>query len=706
MTTQNPATLCPGCFNETGGSNPCPHCAFDERAPRPAKTLALRTLLHGQFLVGRVLGKPGGFGITYLGWDLGLRRRVAIKEYFPRDIAGRDTDRTTVTPDSTDDVQNFGYGLEQFQTEARILARLDHPNIVRIHQVLAAHGTAYLAMEYYPGLTLAEYLDRQPGGRLPESTALALMQPILDGLRAVHAEGLLHRDIKPQNIYLAATRGGGARPVLIDFGAARQVAGERSRSLSVLLTPGYAPLEQYSRRGHQGPWTDVYAIAAVLYRMLTGTTPPDAHDRTQGEPLPPAVQFGIGAPLSAALDRALAMAPGERHQSVVEFQQALAGAAGKDVVEKGPGPNPPPARPRPGGKNSRTAPPPTTGGNGSWPWVVVGALGLAIGAVVYVALRDAAPVVPMTAPVAAAPGPTASAPPPPQPAPVVPKPTAPNPPARLPFEPEMVRIPAGSFLMGSPAGEPERQDNEGPQHQVQVSAFELGKYEVTRAQFSAFTKAAGYRTDAERNVGNAVGCWIRLEGEAAGGFRAGKHWRDPGMQQTENDPVVCMSWNDAQAYVEWLHQQTGQPWRLPSEAEWEYAARAGTTTAFNTGDCIKTSQANYHGYFDYNGCGAKTGVYVGKTQPVGSYPVNRWGLYDMHGNAWEWVQDCWHQNYNGAPKDSKEWFDYCLGNERRVLRGGSWSYFPTVLRSAYRFDLDASFRDSNLGFRVARTLTP
>ncbi|WP_020507266.1 DUF6384 family protein [Lamprocystis purpurea] len=393
MTTPNPATLCPGCFKETGGGNPCPHCGFDAQAPRPAKTLAPHTLLHGQFLVGRVLGKPGGFGITYLGWDLGLHRRVAIKEYFPRDIAGRDGDRTTVTPDSTDDAEGFRYGLEQFQAEARTLARLDHPNIVRIHQVLAAHGTAYLVMEYYPGLTLAEHLDRQPGSRLPEATALALMQQILDGLRAVHAEGLLHRDIKPQNIYLAATRGGNARPVLIDFGAARQVAGERSRSLSVLLTPGYAPLEQYSRRGHQGPWTDVYAVAAVLYRMLTGSAPPDAHDRTQGEPLPPAARFGVSATVSAALDRALAMAAGERPQSVVELQRALAGAAGEVAVEKGQGPNaPPPARPRPGGEAGRATPPPRTGGLGHWFWIggLAGLVALAAGVNYFVFVAPSA----------------------------------------------------------------------------------------------------------------------------------------------------------------------------------------------------------------------------------------------------------------------------------------------------------------------------
>ena len=682
MTTPNPATLCPGCFKETGGGNPCPHCGFDAQAPRPAKTLAPHTLLHGQFLVGRVLGKPGGFGITYLGWDLGLHRRVAIKEYFPRDIAGRDADRTTVTPDSTDDAQGFRYGLEQFQAEARTLARLDHPNIVRIHQVLAAHGTAYLVMEYYPGLTLAEHLDRQPGSRLPEATALALMQQILDGLRAVHAEGLLHRDIKPQNIYLAATRGGNARPVLIDFGAARQVAGERSRSLSVLLTPGYAPLEQYSRRGHQGPWTDIYAAAAVLYRMLTGSAPPDAHDRTQGEPLPPAARFGVSATVSAALDRALAMAAGERPQSVVELQRALAGAAGEAVEGKGPGPTPPPREPpRPGRKTGRSPPPPPAGGAGPWRWVVGGILGVAgIVTMDYVAMRVAAPVAPIPAQPAlvTAPRPEKPTPAPIPPAPVVvPKPNTPNTPARLAFEPEMVPIPAGSFLMGSPAEEPERKDREGPQHQVQIPAFALGKYEVTFEQWDACVTGGGC---AHRPADQGWGRGTR--------------------------PVTNVSWDDAQEYVKWLSTRTGKHYRLPSEAEWEYAVRAGTTTPFSTGNCIITTQANYDGNYDYAGCGAKTGVYLVKTQPVGSYPANRWGLYDMHGNVWEWVQDCWHDSYTGAPKEGSAWLDVCGTSGRRVLRGGSWIVYPQDLRSANRLELGTGFRYHLLGFRVARTLTP
>jgi serine/threonine protein kinase len=294
-------TRCPGCFSDTGGAAPCPRCGFDPNDPGPASALAPGTVLNEQFVIGRVLGKPGGFGITYLALDRALATRVAIKEYLPRDLAVRAADGVTITPHSSGESDTFRFGLSQFLDEARTLARLDHPNIVRVRQFFSAHGSAYLVMDYYQGLSLAEYLARQPDGRLPEAKALGLMQPILDGLRAVHAEGFLHRDIKPANIYLARTASGGARPILLDFGAARQSVGERSRSLSVLVTDGYAPFEQYSRKGRQGPWTDVYAAAAVLYRVLTGETPPPTPERIDEDELKPASAFGVSQPLSDAL---------------------------------------------------------------------------------------------------------------------------------------------------------------------------------------------------------------------------------------------------------------------------------------------------------------------------------------------------------------------------------------------------------------------
>jgi serine/threonine protein kinase len=313
--------LCPGCFADKGDANPCPHCGYDEHAPRGPLPLPHRHLLNGQFLIGRVLGKPGGFGLTYLGWDQQLHTRVAIKEYLPRDLATRVTDGASVAAHTQEDGELLRYGLTQFIGEARTLAQLDHPNIVRVRQFFEANGTAYLVMDYYDGLSLAEYLEQQ-GGKLPEKAAVQLMLPILDGLRAVHAKGFLHRDVKPQNIYLANTDVGGVRPILLDFGAARQAMGERSRSLSVVVSAGYAPLEQYQRKGQQGPWTDTYSAAAVLYRLVTGHEPPEAIERIPDDRLQPAADLGVSASLSDTLGEALAISPDMR-PPMLAFRERL-----------------------------------------------------------------------------------------------------------------------------------------------------------------------------------------------------------------------------------------------------------------------------------------------------------------------------------------------------------------------------------------------
>jgi C-terminal peptidase prc len=330
---------CPGCFAVPAPDGPCPSCGFDRATARPANALPLDTLLDGQFIVGRVLGNPGGFGITYLGFDIRLETTVAIKEYLPRDLATRSADRATVVAHTAQEDGLFRYGLEQFLTEARTLAKLDHPNIVRVRHFFEANDSAYLVMDYYRGLTLAEYLDRQPGDRVREDKAIALLQPVLDGLRAVHAKGMLHRDIKPGNIYLAQTDTGGVRPILLDFGAARQAMGERSRSLSVVLSEGYAPFEQYHRKGKQGTWTDVYAAAAVLYRMVTGKTPPDAVERQHADEMLPAARLGVSSSVSGALEQAMRMDAAGRPQRIEQLQ-ALLTASATGSVSSSIAPNP------------------------------------------------------------------------------------------------------------------------------------------------------------------------------------------------------------------------------------------------------------------------------------------------------------------------------------------------------------------------------
>lgn len=311
--------LCPNCFIEKSEASVCPDCGYDEAERRSPYILPYRTLLNNQYLVGRVLGKPGGFGITYLGWDIQLNNLVAVKEYIPRDVAGRDTDQITVMAHTQQQEEAFEYGLNQFLQEARTMAKFDHPNLVRIRSFFRQNGTAYLVMDYYQGLTLAEYVALQ-GGRLAQQTAVDIMMPIMDGLREIHDHGFLHRDVKPQNIYLTET----GRPILLDFGAARAALTERS--LSIVMTPGYAPPEQYHRKGGQGPWTDIYACAATLYYLVSGVTPLDGTERAISDDLESLDKLAEVSPqFAAAVCQAMAVNSKDRPQSMREFQVLLTG---------------------------------------------------------------------------------------------------------------------------------------------------------------------------------------------------------------------------------------------------------------------------------------------------------------------------------------------------------------------------------------------
>ncbi len=276
----------------------------------------------GKYELQAVLGQ-GGFGITYRAWDRELDRAVAVKEYLPSDMAVR-VDGTTVKPRSRVEDESFAWGLTRFLDEARALARFDDaPAIVRVFDYMQANGTAYMVMALVDGTPLSGVYRRE--APLDEARLKSIVLPLLQGLERVHEAGFLHRDIKPANILIRRD----GLPVLIDFGAARQAIGEKSRSVTSVFTPGYAPFEQYMSNGKQGPWTDIYALAATLYHGITGKPPPQATDRIRDDDMEPAMRVGAARyspEFLAAIDAGLATHETARPQTVAQWRAMLIGA--------------------------------------------------------------------------------------------------------------------------------------------------------------------------------------------------------------------------------------------------------------------------------------------------------------------------------------------------------------------------------------------
>ena len=384
--------FCPGCMREweeniwdgkaadtgTGGRNEkisagqrCPYCGFSEAEyQQNPRCLPLNTILAGKYLVGKVLGE-GGFGITYMGYDLNMKTRIAIKEYFPVELVSRDTTRLTspdgkaVSGGGSDSVislsgeksKTYQQGLKKYVDEARNVSQFSGiPGIVSVKDFFYENDTAYIVMEYIEGVSLKEYL-KQKGGKVSEEEALAVMRPVLEALEKVHAAGIVHRDISPDNIMLTFTEETGVESAgkqagqagangpalygniaavrLIDFGAARMTSKNDQKSLTIILKHGYAPEEQYRSHGEQGPWTDVYALCAVFYRMITGKVPEPAMDRLFSDGLKRPEELGskVSPAVSEAIMRGLAVKKEDRIQSVRELTDAL--YAGKKLKKKG-----------------------------------------------------------------------------------------------------------------------------------------------------------------------------------------------------------------------------------------------------------------------------------------------------------------------------------------------------------------------------------
>ncbi|TFW32653.1 hypothetical protein E4O92_09250 [Massilia horti] len=634
-------------------------------APVPAfpNALAAGTML-GEFEITRVIGQ-GGFGIVYLAHDRSLGRDVALKEYMPAAFAGR-SGETQVTILSAHYAETFNVGLSSFVKEAQLLASFDHPCLLKVYRFWEANGTGYMAMPYYQAPTLKQMLKDEHALLSSEAWLKTFLGHILDALHVLHEKQCFHRDIAPDNILMLDRE----IPLLLDFGAARRVIGDMTQALTVILKPGYAPIEQYGEMGDmtQGPWTDLYALASVIYFIIAGKVPQAALSRLAADKLVPLAESAKGRyspSFLEAIDRALAVRPEQRPQSVADFRALLqledapvtrlhrpstvavapaASLAGNEVEEWAT-----PAR-SPGSDDAQ-APPEIDGTGAAAERRKLAMLGT--GAAVAVAALVALLLWPHKAPPRRV---SALIPPPARPAAASVAPPCPLHRADgTPLCPVMVKIPAGTYRMGSQPGDRDAAPEEFGGQPKAIAAFEMSATEVTAEQWQLCVD----------------------DGMCAAPTVASPL---PTM------PVTQVSWNAVQDYIAWLSKKTGKTYRLPTEAEWEYAARAGTTTIFPWGDRIG----------DYNAhCGqcGTLGEYP-QTAPVGSFKAYG-GLYDMLGNVYEWVADCWTPHHGDSGADSAS----C---QNKVQKGGAFDSMGADVRPVARTFGDRTKGDPRVGFRLSK----
>jgi len=661
----------------------------------------------GDYLISEKIGE-GSLGAVYRARHVHLQKDFALK-ILPRALAGDPAFEA------------------RFHDESRSISELRHPGIVQVHETGCQEGEHFLAMDCVAGpegrpLNLQEWLKNRPNGRMPQEKVQQWAIQIAEALSYAHSRGVVHRNIKPSNILIDSA--GNVR--LTDLGLAKVVGGEFIRSriqksmqgpataeaseaggrASSLDTYDYMAPEQRTEGGAISPRTDVYSLGVVLYQMLTGKRP-GSYAQPPSRALPwlqkrwdelialclaeaPADRYGNAEQVLRAL-RSAQRTSGSKVPLMIAAGTAVVAAAAVLAIAMIGGRREPPVPP------AENAPAPTQTLQEKWVQSQAAAekerkqkllktaqendskehgktalaaldelLELDPGNIEAVALKQKIEdyyVLKVGDMLTNSIG------------------------MKLMF------IPPGDFMMGTPDDDKIRgSDMEVPQHGIRIAkGFYLGKYEVTVGQFRAFVKDTGYETEAE--TGNGGGGWIK--GEYVG--RKEFNWRNMGFKQTDDHPVVNVSWNDVQVFCEWLSAREKKHYRLPTEAEWEYACRAGTTTRFNTGNTLTTEQANIVGDSE-----TKDDSHARwKTTPVGSFPANAWGLHDMHGNVWEWCQTLTKSYPYQVEDDRESLVDRTM---TRLMRGGSWYAYSWYVRSAERLWNTPDIRGIDLGFRVCLEL--
>jgi formylglycine-generating enzyme required for sulfatase activity len=656
-----------------------PNCRKPENADNQifCQNCGSEILLAGRYKVTQLLSDKGGFGKTYQVEDSAKNNIVKVLKVL---------------------TLNVPKAVELFQQEAAVLQQLNHPGIpqgdgyIEFFPKNSQDPLHCFVMQYIQGVDLEEYLN-QRGRPIDQKMALKWLKEIAEILQVVHGDNFFHRDIKPSNIMLQPT----GKLALIDFGTAREVTGtymakQNSGAITKISSAGFTPPEQENNRA--GFQSDFFALGRTFVYLLTGKLPnhPEIYDAYNNELKWRQFAKDTSPLLADLIDELMAEKASQRPDNPGVILRKLADI--ERQLYPPPKPTQPPKPPQPPQPQRQTVPPTVV----SQPFLTrrklikvagFGGVGIMGGFVLREFLFD-----PPQPPLTRGENPVAS-----------PLKNGENPLTppfsrgaggdRFSFEVvkvndrgeiiqrenleaeyftedigngvtlEMVAIPGGTFMMGYPEIEKERYNNEGPKRSVTVPAFFMAKYPVTQTQWQAV-------------MGN-----------------------NPSRFQGLNRPVENVNWNDAVEFCQKLSQKTGKDYRLPSEAEWEYACRAGTTTPFYFGETITPDLANYNGNSTYGN--EKEGVFREQTTDVDSFPPNAFGLYDMHGNVWEWCQDVWHENYNGAPTDGSAWESGGDSNQR-LLRGGGWDDTPEDCRSACRGRDRPGDRSDGVGFRIAVSL--
>jgi formylglycine-generating enzyme required for sulfatase activity len=555
---------------------------------------------------------------------------------------------------------NRAEAMTLLSREAHSLRCVTHPNIVGVIDCDRDGDIVFMTLELLSGKSLFDKLRSEHPGGMPRAVVLRIVQGIADALDFAHAKNIVHGDLKPGNILITAA----GETKVIDFGLARLATlptepgrANRSGRDFKALTPSYAS-PQMLERGPPDPRDDVFALACTTWMLMTGEHP------------------FKGKSLSSARDEALQLEPADKlskHEfralrHALEFdRERRTPSAGQFFVEfRGSG-------------ASRSWSRPLALGAGLLALVCIAAVG-------YVASRaDRGRVASVAAPAAQVDRASSAL----KPGTVF---------RDCPTCPQMKVLPSGAFLQGSAVGDPDTQRFELPQHQVSIARpFALGIYDVTVGEYAQFVADTGYEA---RSCNVYDGTWRQ---------NSAVSWRNATDSQTPLYPVTCVSWQDAGQYATWLSHRTGHTYRLPSASEWEYSARAGSTAARPWADphaaCSHANVADQTASQRYPGWVVQPCVDgYAQTAPVGSFVPNAFGLYDTLGNVFQWVDDCWADDYQGAPSSGAARIDGdCT---QRELRGGSWFSRPDYVRVSYRNRFPSDYRSTTVGFRLLREIGP